>query len=388
MIKRVINAVGRTWFTGALYLLAGAGYTLYSVLWILRFMQTTQRRIAYIFVFCLLALAAGGVVFLFVPLNPSGAPIEFTVEKGTSLRTIGRTLAPEHVIPSQAVFILWMRIRGQENRIQAGRFTVCKGQGIISVSRSLLHATPVELSVTIPEGMTVEQTAGIVGRVFHVDSSEFVKECSDTVLLREHDIAAPTLEGYLFPDTYRFPPDVTSRDIIGRMVTHFEEIFATLPPPAPRQAGPSLSRHEYVILASIVEREAELASERQHISGVFHNRLERRIPLGADPTIRYSLRKFNGPLLVSELSGDSPYNTRKYAGLPPGPICSPGVASLAAALVPMRTKDLFFVAKWDGSGAHDFSMTNEEHVRKKEEIRRMNDMKKSRTACRLTKEKS
>ena len=384
MIKKIIRACGRTWFTGALYILAAAGYSFYAVLWTIRFMQTTKRMLIFFCAGCVLPFAAA--VYLFVPLHRSQSAIELTVEKGASLRSIGRTLASQGVVPSSTAFILWMRFRGEETKIQAGSFTFFKGEGILTASRKLLHATPIEVTVTIPEGLTIEQTAGIICRTFHSDSSEFIRECGDTAILRDHGICAPSCEGYLFPDTYRFPPDAASRDIVRRMTAHFEEMTATIPPPVRRSNAPALSTHEYVILASIIEREAELASERPHISGIFHNRLEKRIPLGADPTIRYVLRKFNGPLLASELAMNTPFNTRQHAGLPPGPICSPGLASLAAAMAPQQTKDLYFVARWDGSGAHDFSMTNEEHARKKNEIRRMNDLKKV-TAAKLAKGK-
>jgi UPF0755 protein len=370
-----------------LYLLAVAGYSFLAVLWAIRFMQTKKKWAFSIGAACVLLIAAA--VYLFVPLPPGhrGPAIELTVEKGTSLRSIGHTLARQGVVPSSAAFILWMKLIGEESRIQAGLFVVYKGEGIVAVSRDLLHATPVEATVTLPEGLTMEQTAGIIAGAFHTDSSEFVRECTDTAVLHALGIGAPSCEGYLFPDTYRFPPDAKPGDIIRRMVAHFEDMSAALPAPSAARPGKSvLSRHEYVVLASIIEREAELGSERRHISGVFHNRLDRKIPLGADPTIRYALRKFNGPLFASELAMDSPYNTRTRAGLPPGPICSPGLASLAAAMDPQETKDLYFVAKWDGSGAHDFSMTNEEHTRKKNEIRRMNDLRKV-NAYRALKEK-
>jgi UPF0755 protein len=372
MAKKIITAIGRTWFTGALYILAAVGYSFYAVLWTIRFMQTTKRLIGILIAACLLVLAVGAV-YLFVPLHPSNLAIELTVEKGTSLRSIGHTLAKQGIVPSATALVVWMKLRGEEAKIQAGRFVFYKREGIVSAATKLLHATPVEVSVTVPEGLTIEQTAGIISRALHVDSSEFVRECGDSAVLRTHAPGAPSVEGYLFPDTYRFPPDAAPRDIIRRMTAHFEEMTATLPAVVTSAGKPALSRHEYVILASMIEREAEVAEERARISGVFHNRLAKKIPLGADPTIRYALRKFNGPLLVSELAMNTPYNTRLHTGLPPGPICSPGLASLSAAMVPIQTKDLYFVAKWDGSGAHDFSQTNEEHARKKNEIRRMID---------------
>ena len=141
------------------------------------------------------------------------------------------------------------------------------------------------------------------------------------------------------------------------------------------------SHHQLVTLASIIEREATLFSEQPLISGVFHNRLRKGYPLGADPTVRFALKKFGGPLRVSELNCPSPYNTRRFSGLPPGPICSPGKGALTAAAQPFKTKNLYFVAKWDGSGEHDFSVTNAEHERKKREIRRRNRLRLQRKAA-------
>ncbi len=374
----MISFIKRAWFTGALYILGALGYTFYAILWVIRFMQTTKRLLI---AFAILVLALTGLVaYLFVPMNVGKEPLDVTIEKGTSLHAIGRLLAAKHVVPSSAVFVLWVKYRGEEKKIQAGKYTFYSGEGIVSATEKLQHAVPVDVSVTIPEGLTIEQTASIFAAALNVDSAEFVRQCRDSAVVMLCHVRAPTLEGYLFPNTYRFPFDVSVWEILKSMTQEFAEKVKTLPVQAPDGAHASLTPHEYVILASIVEREAALASERPHISSVFHNRLDKHIPLGADPTIRYALKKFNGPLLVSELAKDTPYNTRKYAGLPPGPICSPGLASLAAAMQPAQTKDLYFVAKWDGTGAHDFSMTNEEHCKKKNEIRKMNELRKSRSS--------
>jgi UPF0755 protein len=227
----------------------------------------------------------------------------------------------------------------------------------------------------VPEGLTVEQTGALIARSTSVDSATFLSVCSDPATLLKIGILTPSIEGYLFPDTYNFPPDVKAFEIIKRMVDHGSEMYATLSPDSSRQG---LSKLQIMTLASIVEKEATLASERPIIAGVFSNRLSKRMALGADPTVRYALRKFSGPLFASELAIRSPYNTRLYVGLPPGPICSPGLAALRAALFPEKTRALYFVAKWDGSGAHDFSVTNEEHERKKTQIRRMNELRKEK----------
>jgi len=189
-------------------------------------------------------------------------------------------------------------------------------------------------------------------------------------------ISAASLEGYLFPDTYRFSPDAGCRDVIERMVHRFHSVYESIPFDSGIEQ--EYTRHQIVTMASIVEKEATVAGERPRIAGVFFNRLRKGYPLGADPTVRYALRKFSGPLRVSELKTPSPYNTRRFAGLPPGPICSPGRGSLNAAASPLETRELYFVAKWDGSGEHDFSKTNAEHERKKKAIRRRNQLRKKR----------
>jgi UPF0755 protein len=376
MVIRIVRALCRTWFTGALFCLAALGYTFYGILWLYRFVMTFKKLFFIVLFPAAAAVALAGYVF--GPFHVRGKQVEFTIEKGTALHDIARTLKREHVVPSSMALILWMKLAGTEKKIQAGRASFFVGDGIPSASEKLLHAEPIELSVTFPEGLTLSQTAGIIAHVLKIDSTAFVKICQDSNEALKYGVNAPSLEGYLFPDTYRFPPDITPDGVVKRMTEHFNEMYATMTPPP--GAATELTKHETVILASIIEKEAELASERPLISGVFHNRLKKGIPLGADPTTRYILGKFSGPLLASEVSVQSPYNTRLHAGLPPGPICSPGLASLTAAMRPQQTKMLFFVAKWYGSGGHDFSMTNEEHSRKKDAIRRSNEQRKAQAA--------
>jgi UPF0755 protein len=140
-------------------------------------------------------------------------------------------------------------------------------------------------------------------------------------------------------------------------------------------AARGLNKKDIVIIASIVEKEALISTELPRIAGVFYNRLRLGVPLGADPTVRYIFKKWSGPLYVSELKSRSPYNTRLHKGLPPGPICSPGRASLAASVSPAQTNELYFVARWDGSGGHEFSATHDDHVRKKNAIRKINEQR-------------
>jgi UPF0755 protein len=372
----IIRLFTRTWFTGSLYLLAVLGYGFYFVLWIVRFMQTRTLLLVSVIAACSAIACVAG--YLFFPLHATGTPVKIVVAPKTPLRQIGHVLKRERVIPSSTAFFLWIKAGGTERRIQAGRFTFYRGEGILTAAKKLLHAEPIEVSITFPEGLTISQAAALAAANLHVDSAEFISACLDSGINQMHEGAAGSCEGYLYPDTYLFPPDVKARDVVRRMTDHFEEIYRTIL--AAGQTAPTLSRRETVVLASIIEKEATVASERPLISGVFHNRLEKKIPLGADPCVRYVLNKFSGPLLVSDLAVPSPYNTRLHAGLPPGPICSPGLASLKAAVFPEKTKYLYFVAKWDGSGSHFFSLTNDEHEKRKNEARRRNESRRMQAA--------
>jgi UPF0755 protein len=179
----------------------------------------------------------------------------------------------------------------------------------------------------------------------------------DQDYLRELGIKAASMEGYLFPDTYRFARGLSARAILGRMFRHFKGVWR----PLAKAAGKSgMSRLQAVTLASIIERETSVDDERTLVSAVYHNRLKRGMPLQADPTVIYGMDDFDGNLTKADLHKDNPYNTYTRPGLPPGPICSPGSASLYAAVHPAPVKYLYFVAKGDGS--HHFSAAYREHV--------------------------
>jgi UPF0755 protein len=381
MKNPIVRALVRTWITGALFLLAGIGYTFYGILWIYRFMGMFATKTIIAATVLMIVFCAAAWYFLF-PLRSSGSPIELTITKGTTIHAVGRTLKMRGVVTSSTAFVIWVKLSGAEKKLQAGRVSLFAGQGAVEAVKKLMHAEPIELTVTLPEGLTVWQVAGALSRALSIDSADFVRICRDTAAARGLGVPGLSLEGYLFPDTYRFPPGIAPILVAKQMVEHFNEKYANA---FFGQEGQSaLRKNEAIVLASIIEKEATLASERPLISGVFHNRLKKNMPLGADPTTRYFLNKLNGPLHVSELAVNSPYNTRIHAGLPPGPICSPGLASIKAALFPARTNMLYFVARWDGSGSHDFSLTNEEHSKKKNAIRAGIERKKT-TAVRVKK---
>jgi UPF0755 protein len=380
MIKQVFTKFFKLWLLGILFLLVILGYLLYSIVWFLRLVQMKKITLL-ISVMILLIAGLFSAYYLFLPIGFEKQSIEIIIPSKSTVRSVADTLKNHRIITNAEALRFWMKFRGTERKIQAGRVTFLRGDGVLRAARKLLHAEPLEVAVMIFEGLTIEQVAQRLYQGIKIDTVEFVKLCYDTSFMTTLSIRAPSLEGYLFPNTYRFPEQISTADIIRIMVKQFELAYASLA--ADTRITSKYTKHEIVTLASIVEKEATLPSERNRIAGVFHNRLKIGYPLGADPTVRYALKKFKGPLRVSELNNNSPYNTRKFTGLPPGPICSPGKGCLQAAIAPAETKDLYFVAKWDGSGEHDFSVTNEEHTRKKLAIRRLNEMrlKNRNTSC-------
>jgi UPF0755 protein len=371
---RILVPVVHLWLAGVLVLLCAIGYCAYGTLWLWRFVQT--RKIAFsIFILvlgiCVIGCGALTVKYFLYPWRQSTESVIVRIPKGVPVRAIADSLYKHRVITARTPFLLWIRWSQIDRKIQAGRYVFFPGEGVFSASKKLPHAIPDDIVITIPEGLTVEQTAARIAAILPIDTMEFAVLCRDPPFLSVLGFGSlSSLEGYLFPDTYRFLESASCRDIIRRMTETFSGAYARLD--SRTEVMRNFSRHQIVTLASIVEKEATLAAERPRIAGVFFNRLRLRLPLGADPTVRYIFKKFNGPLYQSELRSASPYNTRRYAGLPPGPICSPGFASLAATVSPLKTNELFFVARWDGSGAHEFSVTNEDHSRKKMLIRRMN----------------
>ncbi len=322
-------------------------------------MKVSRKALA-LSLLILLTFVMGYLAWAFTaPESLRGKPVSFQLDRGESLRSVSKRLAEVKIIPNSTLFYYYMRLTGKSTKIKSGRYTIPANSGIIYTASILLDPSAGDVIVQVREGLTIWQTASIVASELPIDSATFVNYCSDSAFLNSIGFPQDTsLEGYLYPDTYHFPFDADEKKVISVMTSHFLEVYRTLPKTG---RGANLTRNELVSLAAIVEKEAQVASERAVISAVFHNRLEQGISLGADPTIRYALKKFTGPIYQSELQNSSPYNTRLHKGLTPGPICSPGKAAMIAAMQPDTTSNLFFVAKWDGSGEHYFSKTNAAH---------------------------
>lgn len=305
----------------------------------------------------LVAIAAGGAWWeLHRPGPPLRASVIVTIEAGDPFRTTAAKLGSAGVVRFPFLLHWFARWSGEDRRAQAGDFRFTESVSPVGLLE-MLHTPTLSLSrVTFPEGTTVQQMAEILAEEGFGGADEFVCAAGDPKFLRELAVPSTGLEGYLFPDTYSFARNAAPRDILRTMVKRFRERFAAA---TVEQVTSPLSELELVTLASIIERETGAAAERALISGVFHNRLRAGMRLQSDPTAIYGWK--DGPVTAADLRVESPYNTYMIAGLPPGPICNPGIDALKAAANPETTPYLYFVARDDGT--HVFSKTLDEHNR-------------------------
>ena len=292
------------------------------------------------------------------------------IEQGMDFYSVAYLLEKEGLIRNVPDFRWAAWLMRVEHKIQSGFFLLPRGSTHREILKRIIEPGGVATkNVTIPEGLTVRHIAGIMQRELKLDSSEFVSLCEDSAFAAELNVPAERLEGYLFPSTYNFYHETNCASVIRKMTRQFFiEFDGNL---QARLDSVGFTLHQAVTLASIIEGELMIDLEAGLVSAVYHNRLKRRMLLGADPTIQYIIPDGPRRLLNGDLQIDSPYNTYRYGGLPPGPINNPGLVALVAAVNPADVDYLFFVAKGDGS--HYFNRTHEGHLRDKQkfqEIRR------------------
>ena len=333
-----------------------------------------RKIILTFFILLLIVLAVALKSGFYVQSSPSQESITFTVSRGMSLMAIAQELEAQDVVPNAKAFYYYVRLFEKDLSIQAGDYKITTQSDIISTVEALQTPLIEGVLVTIPEGFNQWEIANRLAATYDkIDSADVITLCYDTAFIRSLGITdAIMLEGYLFPETYSFPKNTTAKAALTRMVQEFDTVYNSL---VIGKRAQKYSKHQLVSLASIVEEETQVDREFTRVAGVFYNRLEQGITIGADATVRYAIKKFTGPLKVSELKNPSPYNTRLHKGIPPGPIGSPGRGALGAVANPLTCNDIFFVAKWDGSGEHDFSVTYAEHNRKKLKYRKANKSK-------------
>ncbi|HEU4643781.1 MAG TPA: endolytic transglycosylase MltG [Gemmatimonadaceae bacterium] len=313
------------------------------------------------------ALAAGTLVFgAACSGTPHGPLVRVTIPSGSSFRAATDSLHHAGFVGFPRLFRLYAMLTGGDRDIKAGTYGLQHGMSWAELVGALREGQGLEHKLTIPEGWSLHEIVPALARALGAPEDSVRAAVRDTALLRELDIPTPTLEGYLFPDTYIFSFGTSPRVAVREMVTRFEQVWQ--PAWDERLQQLAMSRNDIVTLASIVEKEAKLPEERPVISAVYHNRLHAQMPLQADPTVQYALGEHHERLLYKDLEVESPYNTYRHPGLPPGPIASPGKASIEAALYPASVPYLYFVAHPDGH--HEFRTTFREHTEAKAEVRR------------------
>ncbi|MCL4425279.1 MAG: endolytic transglycosylase MltG [Firmicutes bacterium] len=304
----------------------------------------------------------GQVLYLLAPANPAAAEkVEVLIPSGASTKEIAFLLGQKGLIKNSFLFRVLVSWIGFDGRLQAGDYLLSPGMTPREIALHLKNGDVIMLSFTIPEGYRVEQVTKLLAEKGFGDRTAFEAAAREKTLVTTFVGTVPPteepLEGFLYPDTYRFPKGYSEREIIKMMVDRFLQVFAGV---AEKSGSARLTPYETLILASIIEKEAMADEERPLISAVYHNRLSIGMKLDADPTVRYGLKKFTGPLTSKDLSTPSSYNTYLNPGLPPGPIANPGRASLEAALSPIPVDFFYFVSKNDGT--HAFSRTYQEHL--------------------------
>ena len=282
------------------------------------------------------------------------------IPRGASVPAIANVLAGAGVVPDAITFRIAARVLGADRTLKAGEYRFDRPLSPLEVAATLARGEVYLRAITFPEGLTIAEMARIYEARGLGDAQAFLSAARDVSAVRDLDPRAGDLEGYLFPDTYTLPRSATARDLTRQMVARFRDVFDTT-------AGGGLGGRtvrQLVTLASLIEKETALPDERRIVAGVYANRLRIGMGLQCDPTVIYALARagrYTGNLTRADLAFDSPYNTYRYAGLPPGPIASPGQAALEAALRPAEVPYLYFVSRNDGG--HAFAASLDEHNR-------------------------
>lgn len=315
--------------------------------------KRTPKKIIIAFAVCI------AVFFAFeTGCSPSGQneKIPFFVKNGETATSIAVRLKSDKLIASEKMFILYVKITKSANKIKAGYYEFSRKDGMFKILRYLKDGSKSFTKITIPEGSNIRQTAEIIASKGMINKERFIEIASEK-----------KLEGYLMPETYFFDPMMKEEDIIAAMKKEFDN--KVTPDMYERAKELGMTMEQIITMASIIEKEAVNPDERTTIAAVFYNRINKKIRLESCATVLYAMGVNKARLTVEDTKFDSPYNTYRHAGLPPGPICSPGIESIRAALYPANTGSLFFVSQ--GNGSHLFAENLDEHVKNKQQTKKI-----------------
>ena len=292
----------------------------------------------------------------------------FNVVRGMTLKKVAQELSRQNLIRSASAFQAIALIQDKQKLIMVGEYNISPSMLPVDILQRITSGKTILYPVTIPEGYRITEIADLLEKQNLADKDIFLAPAKNMELIKGTFV--DSLEGYLFPETYHFGKFTPEATIVKKMVETFKE-RALKQEFLKRAKEMGFSYHEIITLASLIEKETGKDSERKQISSVFHNRLKKNMRLQTDPTVIYAIENFDGNIRKRDLKIDSPYNTYRYKGLPPGPIASPGLKSIIAALYPAKTRNLYFVSRQDGS--HQFSATLNEHNRavQKYQLRRV-----------------
>ncbi|MDB9823009.1 endolytic transglycosylase MltG [Deltaproteobacteria bacterium] len=306
----------------------------------------------------MIVIITGFGLYFVNPAEKGGVDQIIIVQEGMSLKEVAGRLESRGLIRNRTIFTFWTRLMGYGRQVKAGEYLLSSGMAPIKIMEILTRGVIITYSVTIPEGFSIEQVGGMLAEKGLVDKPQFISIAREPQILSKYGIVGPSLEGYLYPDTYQFGRGLSPVSIIDVMIKRFNEVVK---PFMKRIEESGMTMEEVVTLASIVEKETGSAEERPLISSIFLNRIKKGMRLESDPTVIYGMDNFAGNLTRKDLSESTPYNTYMIRGLPPGPIANPGLESIKAVLYPSETDYLYFVSKNDGT--HYFSRSLEEHNR-------------------------
>jgi len=317
-----------------------------------------KRNIIFVFAGIILSFWIYVIVELMVPVPGVSKKIELEIPKGSTFRQAIEIFSKEKLIRDINLFLFIGRVSGLDRKIRAGYYSIYESMSPLDIFKMLKKGQIIEYEITIVEGDSLREIAEKLSEKGIMSKNDFMLLSSDEDFLASYTIDAPTFEGYLFPDTYKIPKGMDPEDAIGTMINKMREKYSGKLRARTSELG--LSEREVLTLASIIEKEAKTDEERALISAVYHNRLRKGIPLQADPTSIYGIKSSREKITTKDLQRRTPYNTYVIKGLPPGPIASPGIKSIVAAMYPADVPYIYFVSNDDGT--HRFSVTREEHI--------------------------